>query len=137
MVGTDAPKNSVVSFAVQLESINAVTTSGTSVPLLSGTPTIDFARLNGLQTLLDMNDVPAGTYNSVVVTLGTGTIGYLNTNAGNPPTAQTMSAAFTPSSTVTIDLASPLTKGNGGPPVGLRIDFDLEKSILTDTSSIT
>jgi hypothetical protein len=134
VVGTDAPKNSVVSFAVQLESIDAVTTSGTSVPLLSGTPTVDFARLNGLQTLLDMNDVPAGTYNSVVVTLGTGTIGYLNTSAGNPPTAQTMSAAFTPSSTVTINLASPLTVVNGGPPVGLRIDFDLEKSILTDAS---
>jgi hypothetical protein len=42
VVGTDAPKNSVVSFAVQLASIDAVTTSGTSVPLLSGTPTVDF-----------------------------------------------------------------------------------------------
>jgi hypothetical protein len=134
VVGTDAPMNSVVSFAVQLESIDAVTTSGTSVPLLSGTPTVDFARLNGLQTLLDMNDVPAGTYNSVVVTLGTGTIGYLDTSSSGPPTAQTMSAAFTPSSTVTINLDNPLTVVNGGPPVGLRIDFDLEKSILTDSS---
>jgi hypothetical protein len=134
VVGTDAPKNSVVSFAVQLASIDAVTTSGTSVPLLSGTPTVDFARLNGLQSLLDMNDVPAGTYNSVVVTLGTGTIGYLDTSSGGAPTAQTMSAAFTPSSTVTIDLSSPLTVVNDGPPVGLRIDFDLEKSILTDAS---
>ncbi len=134
MVGTDAPKNSVVSFAVQLESIDAVTTGGTSVPLLSGTPTVDFARLNGLQSLLDMNDVPAGTYNSVVVTLGTGTIGYLATSAGSAPTAQTMSASFTPSSMVTIPLNNPLTVVNGGPPVGLRIDFDLEKSILTDSN---
>jgi hypothetical protein len=134
VVGTDAPKSSVVSFVVQIESIDAVTTSGTSVPLLSGTPTVDFARLNGLQTLLDMNDVPAGTYNSVVVTLGTGTIGYLDTSSGGAPTAQTMSASFNPSSTVAINLNNPLIVVNGGPPVGVRVDFDLEKSILTDSN---
>jgi hypothetical protein len=133
VVGTDAPMNSVVSFAVQLESIDAVTTSGTSVPLLNGTPTVDFARLNGLQTLLDINDVPAGTYDSVVVTLGTGTIGYLGTSANSPPTAQTMSAAFT-NSTVTVNLNNPLTVVNGGSPVGLRVDFDLAQSIVTDSS---
>jgi len=123
---------SVVSFAVQLQSIDAITSSGTSVPLLSGTPTVDFARFNGLQTLIDMNDVPAGTYNSVSITLGTGTIGYLNMSGG-APAIETMNASFT-NPTVTIDLNNPLVVQNGGAPVGLRVDFDLAQSIQTDTN---
>ena len=65
VIATDAPASSVVSFSVPV-SVSAMNSSGTSVPLVSGMPTIDFARFNGLQTLLDMNDVPAGTYTSVV-----------------------------------------------------------------------
>jgi len=79
VVGTDAPMASVVSFAVQLQSIDAIDSNGNKMPLLSGTPTVDFAHYNGLQTLVDINDVPAGTYTSVAITLGAGTIGYLNT----------------------------------------------------------
>jgi hypothetical protein len=133
VVGTDAPMASVVSFAVQLQSIDAITSSGTSVPLLSGTPTVDFARYNGLQTLIDMNDVPAGTYTSVSITLSTGTIGYLNTSGGGAPAIETMNASFT-NPTVTIDLNNPLVVQNGGSPVGLRVDFDLAQSIETDTN---
>ncbi len=133
VVGTDAPLASVTSFAVQLESVDAVNSSGTSVPLLSGTPTVDFARFNGLQTLLDMNDVPAGTYDSVTITLGTGTIGYLNTSSTSAPTIQTEAATFS-SPTVTVTLDKPLVVAQGGTPVGLRVDFDLAKSIQVDSN---
>ena len=75
VTGTDSPMASVLSFAVQIESINATDANGKTVSLLSGTPTVDFARLNGLETLLDMNDVPAGTYGNVSITLGAATIG--------------------------------------------------------------
>jgi hypothetical protein len=134
VVGTDAPMASVVSFAVQLESIDAINSSGTSVPLLSGTPVVDFARFNGLQTLVDMNDVPAGTYNSVVITLGQGTIGFLNTKVSGAPTIYYSTPTFSPSSTVTINLSKPFTVVNGGSPVGLRIDFDLAQSIQVDSN---
>jgi Domain of unknown function (DUF4382)/Domain of unknown function (DUF5666) len=130
IVGTDAPMASVVAFNVQINSINAVTTGGTSVPLLSGTPTVDFARFNGLQTLLDMNDVPAGTYNSIVITLGPATLGYLNTSANAAPTIQTETATLT-QSTTTIALASPLVVTTTA-PVGLHLDFNLRKSIQVD-----
>lgn len=132
VVGTDAPMASVVSFAVQLESIDAIDSDGNSVPLVSGKPTVDFARYNGLQTLLDMNDVKAGTYNSVVITLGAGTLSYLNTTGGGPATIQTMNVTYSPSSMVTIDLNNPFTVVNGGSPVGLRVDFDLAQSIQVD-----
>lgn len=135
VVGTDAPLAGVTSFSVQIESIDAVTATGTSVPLLSGTPTVDFARFNGLQTLLDMNDVPAGTYTGITVTLGSATIGYLSTGSG-APSIQTMPAALT-TSTINTTLATPLTITQNGSPAGIHFDFDLAKSIQTNNGQIT
>lgn len=133
VIGTDAPAASVVSFNVQIKSIDAVDASGNSVPLLSGGPiTVDFARYNGLQTLLNMNNVPTGTYNSITVTFGTATIGYLQTQSGAPPTIQTENAVLT-TSTVTTKLSTPLVVSQTE-PVGIRLDFDLYKSIQVDGS---
>ena len=136
VVGTDAPMASVVSFAVQVQSVNAVNASGNSVPLISGTPTVDFARYNGLQALVDLNDVPVGTYTSISITLGSAAIGYLNVPASGPPTIQTENAVY-PSSvatyTYTATLASPLVVAQGE-PVGLRVDLDLRKTIVVDGS---
>jgi len=131
IVGTDAPLASVTSFSVQLQAVDAIDSTGKSVSLLSGTPTVDFARFNGLQTLLDMNDVPVGTYNSISITLGTGTIGYLDTSGAGAPTIQTMPASFT-SSTVSVTLATPLVIAEAAAPVGLNVDFKLGKSIQVD-----
>jgi hypothetical protein len=133
VVGTDAPSASVTSFSVQIMSIDAINSTGASVPLMSGQPTVDFARYNGLQTLLDMNDVPAGTYNSVTITLGAGTIGYLDTSGAGAPAIATEPATFTTSS-VNINLNKPFVVMQGGSPAGLRVDFDLHKSIQVDSS---
>jgi len=77
---------SMVSFATQINGIDAVPSrGGTPVSLISGTPTVDFARFNGLQTLLDLNDV-LGTHDSITITLGSATIGYLDTPASGAPT---------------------------------------------------
>ena len=136
IVGTDAPLPSVTAFDVQLQSITATNAAGTSVSLLSGSPTVDFARFNGLQTLIDMNDVPADTYTSVTVTLGTASIGYLNVTPGAAPTIQTEAATLT-TNTITKTLAVPLVLSETA-PVGLHMDFDLRKSIQVDsTGNIT
>ncbi len=132
VVGTDAPLPSVTSFSVQVQSVNAIDASGDSVPLISGSPTVDFARFNGLQTLLDMNDVPVGTYNSIVITLGPATIGYLSTTAGSAPAIQTEPATLT-QSTITLPLANPLIVSQTA-PVGLHLDFNLRKSIQVDSN---
>ncbi len=133
VIGTDAPLASVTSFVVQVKSVDAVDASGNSVSLLSGSPTVDFARYNGLQTLLDMNDVPVGTYTSVNITLGSSaTIGYLATGSG-APTIQTEAATLT-TTNVTVNLANPLVIAKASAPAGLRVDFDLRKSIAVDTS---
>lgn len=141
VVGTDAPMASVVSFAVQLESVDAIDASGKSVSLISGTPTVDFARFNGLQTLLDMNDIPVDTYTSIQVTLGAATIGYLNQQAGVAPTIATEAATYPAGAstyTITDTLTNPLVVTQSGAPVGLHMDFDLRKSIGVDgTGAIT
>ena len=132
VIGTDAPLPSVTSFAVQIMSIDAIASDGTSVPLLSGSPTVDFARFNGLQTLLDMNDVPVGTYTGITVTLGSATLGYLNIVSGSAPTIATEPATLS-TTTITKTLATPLVVATSG-PVGLHLDFDLRKSIQVDSN---
>jgi hypothetical protein len=131
VVGTDAPLASVTSFAAQIKSVELTDGSGNTASLISGTPTVDFARYNGLQSLLDMNDVPVGTYTSVSITLGTATIGYLNTTT--PPPSITSQAATLTTSTVNITLNNPLVVTHAGAPVGLRMDFDLAQSIQVDS----
>ena len=127
VIGTDAPMASVISFDVQVMNISATDQNGNTVQLLSGSPMVDFARFNGLQTLLDMNDVPVGTYSSVTITLGTGTIGYLDTSTAEP-SVQSMPANISPNS-VMLTLSNPMIVAQASAPVGLHLDFDLRKSI--------
>ncbi len=134
VVGTDAPMASVISFNVQV-SITATDTNGNTVQLTSGSPAVDFARFNGLQTLIDMNDVPVGTYSSVAITLSNGTIGYLDTSTAEP-TIQSMTANIT-NPTVTYTLSNPMIVTQAGAPVGLHMDFDLRKSIGVNSGQIT
>jgi len=136
VVGTDAPMAAVTSFSVQVESVSATDSSNNTVQLISGTPTVDFARFNGLQTLLDMNDVPVGTYTSISITLGSATIGYLDMTT-TPPAIKTEPAVYPSSAstfTYTATLASPLVITQAGSPVGLHLDFDLRKSVGVDSS---
>lgn len=134
VVGTDAPMASVISFNVQV-SISATDQNGDTVPLTSGSPMVDFARFNGLQTLIDMNDVPVGTYSTVSISLSNGTIGYLDTTTAEP-TVQTM-AANIPNTPLTYTLAKPMIVAQSGAPVGLHMDFDLRKSIVVSGGQIT
>src|ERR1700728_3273142 len=81
-----------------------------------------------------MNDVPAGTYTQIQVTFASATIGYLQTGAG-APTIATMPATFT-TSTVTQTLANPLVV-TASSPVGIHMDFRLDKSIQVSNGQIT
>jgi hypothetical protein len=142
VVGTDAPLASVVSFPVVIQSVTLTSSGGSSADLVTGTPTVDFARFNGLQTLVDMNDVADGTYTGVTITLGTATLSYLNTSGTGAPTITTLSSTTTPaltltSPTVTASFATPLVIQHGSQPVGLRMDFDLAKSITVSGGNIT
>jgi hypothetical protein len=81
--GTDAPLPSVVSFQVDITGMTVSDGVNPPVSVLSGTQTVDFARLNGLHTLLDLNSIPAGTYTSVNVTLANPEIMYQRNQSTN------------------------------------------------------
>jgi hypothetical protein len=132
VLGTDAPLPSVVSFPVNVQSITLSNGSATPVSLLSAAQLVDFARFNGLSTLLDFNSIPAGTYTTATITLGSATLGYLNVQSGTPPAIATMPATLT-QSVVTINLASPFVV-NAGDMDALRFDFDLQQSIQVDAN---
>ena len=83
---------------------------------------------------MDMNNVPADTYTQIAVTFSSATIGYLQTGSG-APTIATMPATFT-TSTYTQTLANPLVVSSAG-PVGVRMDFRLDKSIQVSGGQIT
>jgi hypothetical protein len=122
--GSDAPLPGVVSFKVVVSGISVAKGAGTPVTITTAPETVDFARLNGLHTLLDFNSIPAGTYDTVLVTLASPEIDYLTvTNPQtNPPTRPTISSltstttppAMLSTSTVTISLRSPLVVGRLG-----------------------
>lgn len=143
--GSDAPLPSVVSFQVMVTGIAVTDANNNTQTVYSGSQPIDFARLNGLHTLLDVNSIPAGTYQSVTVTMSSPVIGYLNvTNPQtNPPTRPTISMLDdTPqsnpqlsltTSSVTIQLANPLVV-NSGDVVGLSFEFDIRKSVAVNGS---
>jgi hypothetical protein len=87
--------------------------------------------------MLDMNDVPADTYTQIQVVFATTpapSIGYLQTGTG-APTIATMPATFT-TTTVTQTLANPLVVTTEG-PVGIHLDFRLDKSIQVLNGAIT
>lgn len=130
-IGTDSPTlPSVVSVQVQITSIT-LTDGTTTVNLLNGPQIVDFAKLNGLRSLLDLEDVPAGTYNSANITVGTVTIQYLDTTQ-SPPALTTIDATVSPM-TVTQALKTPLAL-NDADLVGFFMDLDLRQSIQTDSS---
>jgi hypothetical protein len=139
--GSDAPLQGVVSFKVVISGISVAKGTGTPVTVTTGPQTVDFARLNGLHTLLDLNTIPPGTYDTVTVTLASPEIDYLNvTNPQTtPPTRPTISSytstttppAVLTMSMVPIALSSPLVV-NSGDVIGLGLEFDIRKSLAVD-----
>lgn len=133
LAGTDAPLPSIVSFQVQITNVT-LSSGGSSTPvsILSGPQTVDFARFNGLQTLLDFNAVPAGTYTTVNVSLANPVISYLNTTT-TPPTISTVPNPSLVNSNLTIMLSTPFTV-TAGQNIGLSMDFNLHNSIQIDAN---
>jgi hypothetical protein len=131
-IGTDDPATvpSVVSVLVQITSVQ-LSDGTTTVNLLKGPQTVDFAKLDGLRGLLDLEDVPAGTYNSAIIGVGSVTIQFIDTSV-TPPTISTINATAMPA-TVTQTLKKPLVL-NDQDLVGFFMDLDLGQSLETDAS---
>jgi hypothetical protein len=130
VIGTDAPLASVLAFKITFTGLTA--SDGTnSVPLIASAQEVEFARLNGLRTLLALQSVPAGTYTSVTATLASPVISVLDTTTA-PPSVQMTNGTLTQSS-VTVQLNQPIVVTDNG-LVGLHMDFRLHDSIQVDAN---
>lgn len=125
VVGTDAPLASVLAFQVTFTGMT-VSDGTNTASLLTAPVEIEFARLNGLRTLLTLEAVPVGTYSSVTITLAAPVISFLDTST-DPPSVGTLNGRLTQSS-VTVPLRTPLVV-NADDLVGLFVDFRLHDSL--------
>lgn len=129
-IGTDAPLPSVVSCQIMVTGVTI--NNGTSnISVLTNPQVVDFAQLSGLHQLIDLNAVPTGTYTSATVTLASPVIGFIDTTQ-NPPVISTINGTLSNSS-VTVNFANPFVM-NDNDLVGLRMEFDIRKSLATDGS---
>ncbi|MGH9573947.1 MAG: DUF4382 domain-containing protein [Candidatus Acidiferrales bacterium] len=129
-IGTDAPLPSVVSCLVTVSGIT-LSNGSTNVSVLSSPQEVDFAQLSGLHQLIDLQSVPTGTYTSATVTLSAAQVGYIDTTQ-NPPTISTITGMLSPAS-ATVTFSKPFVLQSAD-LVGLRMEFDLRKSIQVDSS---
>ena len=127
-IGTDAPLPSVVSCEITVTGVT-INNGSTNVSVLSQPQIVDFAKLSGLHQLLDLNAVPAGTYTSATVTVSTPVIGFIDTTK-NPPAINTINGTLTQFS-ATVNFAQPFVM-NDNDLVGLRMEFDIRKSLQVD-----
>ena len=128
VLGTDAsaPLPTVIDFQAMVTSVKLSDGTTTQELLAGGPQTVDFSRLDGLKALLDLNSVPAGSYNSVTVMLSSPTITFIDITQ-NPPGVSMMAGNLL-TSTVTVNLPQTLVL-NQNDLVGLVIDFDLRDSL--------
>jgi hypothetical protein len=127
-IGTDAPLPSVISCQIMVTGVT-LNNGTTNVSVLSAPQVVDFAQLSGLHQLLDLSAVPTGTYTSATVTLASPVIGFIDTTQ-NPPVINTINGTLSQSS-VPVTFATPFVLSDAQ-LVGLRMEFDLRKSLATD-----
>jgi hypothetical protein len=133
-VATDAPLPSVVSCQVNVTGVT-VNNGSTDVSVLSQAELVDFAQLSGLHQLIDLTSVPTGTYLSATVTIANPVIGFIDTTQ-SPPAINTISGTLS-TNMVTVTFNQPFTV-NDADLVGLRMEFDLRKSLAVDgTGQVT
>jgi Domain of unknown function (DUF4382) len=127
--GADAPLANVLTFQLTLMSMTA--SDGVNTTTLLSTPqTVDFARLTGLRTLLDLNSAPTGSYTSITLNVANPVIGYINISNGNPPSISMLNGTLTTSS-ITVLMNPPLVLTSDDLN-GLHVDFDVRQSLQVD-----
>jgi Domain of unknown function (DUF4382)/Domain of unknown function (DUF5666) len=133
LMGTDAPVCGVATFDVTITSATLTQQGGgTPVSVIdSSSPVaVDFASLMGFNTLLNLTNVPVGTYSQITFTFMPNPA--LTAFEGNPPAPTSIPSTISPT-TVTANINPPLQVSSSDIS-GLTLDFRLFQSIQTDST---
>jgi Domain of unknown function (DUF4382)/Domain of unknown function (DUF5666) len=134
LTGGDAPVCDILSFKVTITGATlGSSASNSSASLISSSSpvTVDFARLMDFATYLNLGSAPAGTYQTLTLTLANPQMTVLDVSK-TPPSPLQIPTTLS-SSNVSVKLGAPLVVSSGG-TVGLSLDFNLLKSIQVDAS---
>jgi hypothetical protein len=144
---TDMPGD-FLSYMVNIVSLKLTRSDGTTVETVPVTTSVDFAQLVNLSEVVSAQQVPAGEYSGVALTLdyGSATIvidngaGGITVPAGNISNGSTNTALVSPNAQMTVTLklpsGSPLVVTNGT-VAHLALDFNLSASNTVAPSTIT
>jgi len=134
----DAPLSNILSAKVTVSAISLTPSGGGSeVTVLSGSRTIELSSLGAIQEPIETENVAAGTYNAVNVTISSANVTYIDSTGKVVTGTATISS---PNDMVTLNPALTVTQGKD---VHLSLNFNLAKSFdlsgttLTFTPSIT
>jgi Domain of unknown function (DUF4382) len=145
---TDNPGD-FLTYMVNVDSLTLTRSDGTVVQTVPATTSVDFAQLVDLSEILTAQQVPAGSYTTVTLTLDynganivvdNGTAAGLTVPAANIMNGATMTPLVSPNSQVTLTLqlpsGSPLVVTNGT-IANLALDFNLAASDTVAPATIT
>ncbi len=127
----DAPLNNILSAKVTISGIALVDSGGNSVTVLSKPRTIELSSLGAIQEPIETENVAAGSYSSVDVTVSAATVTYVDPNGQ----VVTGNASIT-SATDTVPLNPGLTVVQGQ-DVHLSLNFNLAQSFDLSGSALT
>lgn len=134
----DAPLSNILSAKVTISGITLTPSSGGSAVTVLSTPrTIELSSLGAIQEPLETQNVAAGTYSAVNITISSANVTYLNSSNQVTKGSATINS---PNSTVTLSPALTVTQGQDvhlSLNFNLAQSFDLSGSTLTFTPSIT
>lgn len=133
----DAPLSNILSARVTISALSLTPTSGAATALISKPRTVELSELGATREPLELEDIPAATYNSLALTVSAASATYVNSSGQTVTTPATLGQA-----TVTVALNPPLAvSGTDGQELQLDFDlaqsFDLTNNVLTFTPAIS
>ena len=128
----DAPLSNILSAKVTLSSVSLTPSGGgNDVTVLASSRTIELSSLGAIQEPLETENIAAGTYSAVNVTVSSATVTYVDSTGSVVTGSATVSSA---NDTVALNPALTVTQGQD---VHLSLDFNLAQSFDLTGSTLT
>lgn len=130
----------VLAAEVTIGSITAANANGSTTTIMANPATVELTHVGTSSTLVNVNPLPQGTYNSVTFTITAAQVTYLNagvvTVASTPaPSGGTANLTIPPASASLTETFSPALEVNWQNASQLALEFDLAQSLSVDNST--